>query len=93
MDSLPPTLQFIFQSASKQLDARGMECPQPVLECRQSLRQITEGKTLHVTTDDPNTQLDFDVFCMRSGHEMIATHTGTDGCFHFLIKKQLRSTA
>lgn len=89
MDNLPA----VFQSASKTLDTCGMECPQPVLECRQNLRQMADGAILHVSADDPNSSLDFEVYCMRSGNEMIATHTGADGCFHYLIRKPLRSTA
>ena len=89
MDNLPA----VFQSACKLLDACGMECPQPVLECRQSLRQMAKGEILHVTADDPNTNLDFEVYCVRSGNKLLATHTGADGYFHYLIRKQDRSSA
>lgn len=93
MDNFPPGFQSIFQSVCKQLDARGMECPQPVLECRQSLREMADREILHITADDPNTHMDFEVYCMRSGNELLATHAGTDGCFHYLIRKQDRSSA
>ena len=85
-DDLPD----LFQSANQRLDACGLECPQPVLECRKRLRQMTTGEILQITADDPNTSLDFEVYCIRSGNKLIATHTGTDGCFHFLISKQSR---
>lgn len=89
MDDLP----FVFQTASNLLDTCGLECPQPVLECRMNLRQMGAGQILHLTADDPNTGLDIEVYCMRSGNALLATHTGTDGYFHYLIRKQNRSTA
>jgi len=82
-----------FQKASQQLDACGLECPQPILICRQYLRQLQVNELLHVIADDPNSVLDFEVFCQRTGHQLIATHMPADGKLHFLIKKQNQSTA
>ncbi len=101
MDDLPNDLpnDFLrnlpadFLSANKSLNACGLECPQPVLECRQQLGKMNPGQTLYIIADDPNTQLDFEVYTMRSGNQLVATHAGTDGCFHYLIRKQARQPA
>ncbi|MCF6264387.1 MAG: sulfurtransferase TusA family protein [Xanthomonadales bacterium] len=57
------------------------------------LRKMNIGQTLYIIADDPNTRLDFEVYTMRSGHQLVASHTGTDGCFHYLIRKQARQPA
>jgi len=89
MDKLP----VVFLSADKRMDACELECPQPVLDCRQQLGKMRAGQTLYIIANDPNSQLDFEVYTMRSGHQLVATHADTDGCFHFLIKKQTRQPA
>ncbi len=82
-------LSALFASADQRLDARGLECPQPVIDCRHKLKQMLDGQTLHIIANDPNTALDFEVFCMRTGHQLLASHTDSATDIHFLIKKQL----
>ncbi len=55
-------------SAHAQLDARGLICPEPVLRARTRLAEMTEGDVLEIHTDDPMAELDFRVFCDRTGH-------------------------
>lgn len=36
----------------KQIDARGMQCPLPVLEVKKAIEEMTEGGTIEVTVDN-----------------------------------------
>ncbi len=83
---MKPELAAQFASADQHMDARGLECPQPVIECRRALQKMLAGERLYIIANDPNTVLDFEVFCMRTGHQLLASHTNTD--IHFLIKKR-----
>ncbi|MDX1571755.1 MAG: sulfurtransferase TusA family protein [Xanthomonadales bacterium] len=49
-------------------DARGLICPEPVLRARQALKSMPAGAVLELVASDPHAELDFEVFCHRTGH-------------------------
>lgn len=51
-------------------DARGLICPEPVLRARQALKKLPAGAVLEVVASDPHADLDFEVFCHRTGHRL-----------------------
>lgn len=79
-----------FNIAGHQLDARGWLCPQPVIAARQWLEKASAGDCLHVALTDPHGPLDFEVFCARSGHQLLACQTIAETQppeWHLLIEK------
>ncbi|WP_137719965.1 sulfurtransferase TusA family protein [Methylobacillus flagellatus] len=56
----------------KELDARGLNCPLPILRCKKGLAEITAGQVLKVLATDPGSVKDFQAFCKQTGHEMLA---------------------
>lgn len=56
----------------KELDARGLKCPLPILRCKKALAEVEPGQTLKVTATDPGSVRDFQAFCKQTGHEMLA---------------------
>ncbi len=82
-----PELSDIFRDADRQLDARGLDCPEPVLRCRLTLNDMAPDETLHIVATDPHAELDFEVFAMRTGHPLEA-QMATGGDYHFLIRKR-----
>jgi tRNA 2-thiouridine synthesizing protein A len=50
------------------LDALGLICPEPVLRARARLAAMADDEVLEIHTDDPMAELDFRVFCDRTGH-------------------------
>ena len=81
-------LKAQFATADQQLDARGLDCPQPGIECRRVLQQMQPDECLHIIASDPNTVLDMEVFCMRTGHQLLASHINTVTDIHLLVKKR-----
>ncbi len=71
------------------LDAKGLNCPLPVLKAKLALNRMTEGKILCVEATDPHSTIDFQAYCARSGHEIIRTTT-VDDVITFYIKKCLK---
>ena len=59
------------------LDAKGWLCPKPIIEARRILQKIAPGKRLHVVLTDPHGPLDFEVFCQRSGHQLLECKQNT----------------
>jgi tRNA 2-thiouridine synthesizing protein A len=68
------------------LDARGLQCPLPVLRARKAIQKLEAGALLRVLATDPGTVKDFRAFCQATGHELL--ESGTDaGEFRFLLRK------
>ncbi len=56
----------------KELDARGLNCPLPILRCKKGLAEIENGQVLKVMTTDPGAVKDFQAFCKQTGHELLS---------------------
>ncbi|HRG16546.1 MAG TPA: sulfurtransferase TusA family protein [Pseudomonadota bacterium] len=54
------------------VDARGLHCPQPVLQARATLRGLTPGVRILLLATDPLASVDVRAFCLRAGHRFIA---------------------
>ena len=71
---------------SATLDARGLNCPLPILKTKKAIKEVPVGETLKVLSTDPGSVKDMDAFCRTTGNELIESEN--DGkIFRFLIKK------
>lgn len=68
------------------LDARGLNCPLPVLRARKAMQGLAAGSVLEVLATDPGTVKDFDAFCQATGHELLERREA-DGEFVFRLRK------
>lgn len=68
------------------LDARGLNCPLPILRTRKALANLDSGDTLKVIASDPGSVRDIDSFCNQTGHSLIASND-EQGEFTFVIQK------
>lgn len=71
----------------KELDARNLNCPLPILRCKKGLSEIESAQTLKVMATDPGSVKDFQAFCKQTGHELLAQDEA-EGVFTFYIKKR-----
>ena len=55
------------------LDARGLNCPLPILRTRKTLNTLTAGQTLQVVATDAGAVKDFSAFCDQTGNELVST--------------------
>jgi tRNA 2-thiouridine synthesizing protein A len=66
-------------NATKELDARGLNCPLPILKAKKALADMTSGQTLKVIATDAGSVRDFQAFAKQTGNELVAQQTeGTD---------------
>ncbi len=72
--------------ADKVLDAKGLNCPLPILKAKQSLKDVPAGGTLEILSTDPGSVADFQAFSLITGNELLE-HSEEDGVYTFLIKK------
>ena len=71
----------------KELDARGLSCPLPILKTKKSLNELTSGQVLKVVATDPGSVKDFDAFANQTGHTLLSS-TQQDREFVFYMKKK-----
>jgi tRNA 2-thiouridine synthesizing protein A len=71
----------------KELDARGLNCPLPILKTKKALADMTSGQVLRVTATDPGSIRDFQAFAKQTGNELLAL-TDEDKEFVFFMKRK-----
>lgn len=71
----------------KELDARGLSCPLPILKTKKSLNELASGQVLRVVATDPGSVKDFDAFANQTGHVLLSS-TQQDKEFIFYMKKK-----
>ena len=71
----------------KELDARGLNCPLPILRCKKSLNEMTSGQVLKVASTDPGSVKDFAAFAKQTGNELL-TSTEAGGEYTFFLQKK-----
>jgi tRNA 2-thiouridine synthesizing protein A len=66
-------------NATKELDARGLNCPLPILKAKKALADMTSGETLRVIATDAGSVRDFQAFAKQTGNELVEQQAeGTD---------------
>ena len=73
-------------TAETVLDARGLQCPLPVLRARKAMQKLEAGALLRVLATDPGAVKDFQAFCQATGHELLESETEARE-FRFLLRK------
>ncbi len=76
----------VLTRADSELDARGLNCPMPILKAKKSMRDLKPGQVLHVIATDSGSANDFPLFCRQSGNELVET-AHENGEYHFYIRK------
>ena len=74
------------QSIDRVLDAKGLNCPLPVLKTRKALRDVPLGDLLTVLATDPASTIDIRHFCNVSGHDLIES-SEADGVYTYVIRR------
>ena len=72
--------------ADQVLDAKGLNCPLPILKAKKALKSLAGGNTLEVQSTDPGSVADFAAFCRATGNEMLE-QTEEGGVWTYLIRK------
>ncbi|MBV8031002.1 MAG: sulfurtransferase TusA family protein [Betaproteobacteria bacterium] len=71
----------------KELDARGLNCPLPILKTKKALADLASGQVLKVLATDPGSVRDFETFSKQTGHELLS-HSEAERQFTFFMKKR-----
>ncbi len=68
------------------LDAKGLNCPLPILKTKVLLNKMEPGKVLFVEATDPHSTVDFEAYCARTKHRLLNSTSTDDDIFCFYIE-------
>jgi tRNA 2-thiouridine synthesizing protein A len=68
------------------LDAKGLNCPLPILKAKKALQGVPTGGLLEIYATDPGAVKDFEAFCRSTGNELVAS-SQEGNVFKFVIKR------
>ena len=72
----------------QELDARGLNCPLPILRAKKTLNTMIGGQILKIMATDPGSVKDFEAFAKQTGNELLDS-SAVEGEFHFTLKKSV----
>ena len=71
----------------RELDARGLNCPLPILRTKKSLNDMVPGQVLKVMATDPGSVRDFQAFSKQTGNQLLSS-AEDKGEFLFVMRKR-----
>jgi len=74
-------------STDLQLDARGLNCPMPIVKTAQAIKGLASGQTLEVLATDPGSTKDFEAWSKSTGNVMVEQSVD-GGVFRFVLRKK-----
>lgn len=71
----------------REVDARGLNCPLPILRAKKALTDLQSGQVLKVVATDPGSQRDFQAFARQTGNELLGSEA-KDKEWVFYLKRR-----
>jgi tRNA 2-thiouridine synthesizing protein A len=71
----------------KELNARNLSCPLPIVKTKKSLNDMTSGQVLKVISTDTGSVKDMAAFAEQTGNQLLST-VEENGEFVFYMKKK-----
>ena len=71
----------------KDLDARGLNCPLPILKAKKALAEMMSGEVLRVVATDSGSVRDFQAFAKQTGNELLS-HSEDNKEITFYMKRK-----
>ncbi len=72
----------------KEVDARGLNCPLPILRAKKALAEIESGQTVKVLATDPGSVKDFQAFARQTGNDLLGQNETPDRVFEFYLRRK-----
>jgi len=71
----------------KELDARGLNCPLPILRAKKALNEMQSGQVLKIVATDPSAVKDFQAFSKQTDNDLLS-HAEANKEFTFFMKRK-----
>ena len=73
--------------AQRELDARGLNCPLPILRAKKALADMLSGEVLKIVATDPGSMRDFQAFARQTGNELVEQTSGAKEFIHYVRRR------
>ena len=73
--------------AQRELDARGLNCPLPILKAKKALADMLSGEVLKIVATDPGSVRDFQAFARQTGNELVEQSSSAKEFVHYLRRR------
>ena len=73
--------------ANQEVDARGLNCPLPILRAKKALSGLQSGEILKIIATDPGSKRDFQAFAKQTGNELVQIDE-TPNEWSFFLKRR-----
>src|SRR4051812_29254158 len=81
------TIDSEIMEYQKELDARGLNCPLPILKAKKALAEMASGEILRIVATDSGSVRDFQAFAKQTGNALVS-HTQNGREFVFLMRRK-----
>ncbi len=75
----------------REMDARGLSCPLPILRTKKALAEMASGQVLRVLATDPGSVKDFQAFARQTGNDLLSQGELKDegaAVFEFFMRRK-----
>lgn len=70
-----------------EVDAKGLNCPQPILRAKKALATLASGQLVCVYATDAGSLKDFEAFARQTGNALLSQST-EDGVHRFILRRR-----
>lgn len=74
-------------SIRAQVDARGLNCPMPIVRTAQGIRPLAPGDHLELLATDPGSVKDVAAWCRTTGNALVEQSVA-EGIYRFVIRRK-----
>lgn len=74
-------------NVDKELDARGLNCPLPILKTKKSLSDMATGQVLKIVSTDCGSVKDMQAFATQTGNTLLEQSEANGEYIFFMQKK------
>jgi tRNA 2-thiouridine synthesizing protein A len=78
---------MIVEEYDREVDARGLACPLPILRAKKALAGMQSGEILKIVCTDRGSIRDFQAFAKQTGNELLRQLTAEPEYVHFLRRR------
>ncbi len=78
---------MIVEEYDREVDARGLSCPLPILRAKKALADMQSGQILKIVCTDRGSIRDFQAFAQQTGNALVRQVTREPEYVHFLRRR------
>jgi TusA-related sulfurtransferase len=78
---------MVVEEYDREVDARGLACPLPILRAKKALAEMQSGQILKVVCTDRGSVRDFQAFSRQTGNDLLRQQTVEPEYIHFLRRR------